>query len=118
MSAHCNANHDSAGVFSKGKSTTGGSTKSGSVRYAGAADAAVDRSAGNAVPRERETVAARRVVANARRVDETRSRLAMVPIHREGMPPPTTALQQLQTRAGLRFIRRQRLARNAQFGRR
>ena len=118
MSAHCSANHDSAGVFSKGKSTKGDSTKSDSVRCAGAADAAVDRSAGNAVPRERETVAARRVVANARRVDETRSRLAMVPIHREGMPPPTTALQQLQTRAGLRFIRRQRLARNAQFGRR
>ena len=96
----------------------GSSAKGNSPNGTDTADAAVDRSAGNAVPRERETVAARRVVANARRVEETRSRLAMVPIHREGTPPSTATLQQLQTRARLRFIRRQRLARNAQFGRR
>ena len=116
MSAHCSANQDSAGVFSKGKSATGDSTKSGSVRCAGAADAVVDRPVGTAVPLDREAEATCRVVANARRVDETRSRLAMVPIHREGMPPPTTALQQLQTRTGHRFISRQRFACNTQLG--
>lgn len=116
MSAHCNANHDSSGVFSNGKSATGDSAKSDSAKYAGAADDNVDRSVGTAAPREREVDTARRGVANARRVEETRSRLAMVPMHNEGMSPPTTTLQQLQTRTGLRFISRQRLARNAQFG--